>query len=189
MIKLMAGLGNPGKEYAETRHNVGFWWSDAVARHDQSTFHFERRFHADVCALQRQDGASWLIKPHTYVNRSGQAVAALAAYYKLTPQDIMVAHDDMDLPVGCVRFKEGGGHGGHNGLRDIIRHIGDQFCRLRFGIGHPGSRERVVSYVLESARSVERQAIELAIERTISVLPDLSGPGRSKAVQYLHTDV
>src|SRR5688500_3967666 len=143
MIRLFVGLGNPGPEYEATRHNAGFWWLDAIARKLGATLHAERSYHGLVARVNRPrpgvDGPVWLLEPQTYMNRSGQSVAALARFFKIAPQEILVAHDELDLPPGQTKMKLGGGHAGHNGLKDIHAHLGSaDYWRLRLGIGHPG---------------------------------------------------
>jgi len=148
-IRMIVGLGNPGPDYDETRHNAGFWLVDLLARQHGGTFRSERKFNAEA-ASSRIDGADvLLLKPQTFMNRSGQAVQAACAYLKIPVEEVLVAHDDLDLQPGDARLKLGGGHGGHNGLRDLIAHLGAGFWRLRLGIGHPGNRAEVIDYVLK----------------------------------------
>lgn len=191
-INLIVGLGNPGPDYASTRHNAGFWFADALARSQGASLKSESKFHADVCklSLPRSDGARqecWLLKPTTFMNRSGQAVASLAGFYKIPVTNILVVHDDLDLPAGTVRIKQGGGHGGHNGLRDIIAHLGDNFLRLRIGIGHPGKGNDVVGYVLNRPSKPEDALIQDALDAALSVLSQLTGDDIERAMQQLHS--
>lgn len=185
--KLIAGLGNPGPEYADTRHNVGFWFVDALAREYQLTFRVERRFSGAVCQLATGPERCWLLKPGNYMNRSGHSVAALAQYYDVAPASILVVHDEIDLPAGQVKLKFSGGHGGHNGLRDIIRQLGSSdFYRLRIGIGHPGHRDHVVPYVLGRPAVTDREAIEDTIARTLAEIPRLLQGEYEKVMNELH---
>ena len=146
MIKLFVGLGNPGPEYADTRHNAGFWWIDQIARQLGATLAPERAFHGHAARASVQGQSVWLLKPQTFMNLSGKAVAALARFYKIAPQEILVAHDELDLPAGEAKLKQGGGHAGHNGLRDIHAQLGSSdYWRLRLGIGHPGHKAQVTA--------------------------------------------
>lgn len=193
-IKLISGLGNPGPDYAQTRHNVGFWFVDALARSQGGSFKPESKFHAEVCkiSLPRSAGGKqecWLLKPTTFMNRSGQAIISLAGFYKIPVTDILVVHDELDLPVGTVRLKQGGGHGGHNGLRDIIAHMGDNFLRLRIGIGHPGKGNDVTAYVLNRPAKQEETLIGEGIDAALSITA-LIGEGEiEKAMHQLHSRV
>ncbi len=188
MLKLLVGLGNPGPQYAGTRHNAGFWWLDAVARKLGVQLVAERRFSALAARVNTEEGALWLLAPQTFMNLSGRAVAGLAHFYKITPQDILVAHDELDLPPGQARLKRGGSHAGHNGLRDIHAQLGSSdYWRLRFGIGHPGQRDAVVGWVLHAPPADERIAIEHAIDRSIAALPDLLADRMERAMQGIHT--
>ena len=170
-IDLIVGLGNPGSQYQRTRHNVGFWLIDHLADATRTTLREESRFSAEIGATVLGGRRIVLLKPTTYMNLSGQAVGAYTRYFKIAPANVLVVHDELDLPPGTVRLKRGGGHGGHNGLRDITAQIGGDFLRLRIGIGHPGSADKVVDYVLGSPASPERDSIEDAIARGLAVLP------------------
>ena len=192
-IKLVVGLGNPGREYEQTRHNAGFWWLDALARELGATFKKEAKFHGEVA---KADGV-WLVKPATFMNRSGQAVGALAKFYQITPTEILVAHDEMDLPPGDVKMKIGGA-AGSNGIKDIVGHLGTRdFWRLRLGIGHPrelagklgGSMDRpeVVDYVLHRPDAADERAIEEAMKRAIEVWPAMAKGDMEAAMLRLHT--
>lgn len=165
-IRLIVGLGNPGREYESTRHNAGFWWVDELARVQKLDFKNESKFHGLTARGQLHGHEVLLLKPQTFMNVSGRSVVALAQFYKIVPAEILVVHDELDLPPGVVRLKMGGGHGGHNGLKDIIAHLGTKdFWRLRFGIGHPGEREEVSSYVLNAPRREELEQIDDAMRQ------------------------
>ncbi len=184
-VALVAGLGNPGPRYEKTRHNAGFWFLDGLAETCGAVLREESRFHGAFgqCCL---DGRNLrLLRPSTFMNRSGRSVAAVVRYLDLPVEALLVAHDDLDLPPGIVRLKRGGGHGGHNGLRDIIAHLGTKdFLRLRIGIGHPGHRDAVVDHVLTRPRPEEREAIENGIRRALEVMP-LVVEGRLEAAMNL----
>jgi len=187
-IQLVVGLGNPGADYVLTRHNAGFWFVDALARAHGSSFNHERKFSGEVCRLNIGGRDLRLLKPDTFMNRSGQAVQALAAYLQLPPEAILVAHDDLDLPAGTVRMKQGGGHGGHNGLRDIVDRLGENFERLRFGIGRPtAAGEEVIDYVLHRANEEDESKIMEAIGAAIAVLPRILAGEMEKAMHELHS--
>jgi PTH1 family peptidyl-tRNA hydrolase len=163
-VDLIVGLGNPGPEYEHTRHNAGFWFVDAVAVAHATPFRKEKKFHGEVARFYAGGHDIWLLKPDTFMNNSGQAVQALAGFYKIDLEHILVAHDDLDLPPGTARLKQGGGHGGHNGLRDIISKMGGSgFQRLRLGIGHPGDKNKVTGHVLKKTSSEDQIGIERAI--------------------------
>lgn len=169
-IKLIAGLGNPGREYESTRHNAGFWWVDEFARAHQFVFKAENKFHGLSARNSVHGREIFLLKPQTFMNVSGRAIGALAQFYKIEPQHILVVHDELDLPPGSAKLKLGGGHGGHNGLKDIIAHLGTRdFWRLRIGIGHPGERADVSDYVLNPPRREEADLIEQAMRRAQDV--------------------
>jgi PTH1 family peptidyl-tRNA hydrolase len=187
-IRLIAGLGNPGKKYEQTRHNAGFWFVDEVARRYAVRFRAESRFASEVASCQIDAQECRLQKPQEFMNRSGRPVAALAAFYRISRPAILVVHDDLDLPPGTVRFKQNGGHGGHNGLRDLIPSLGgNDFLRLRIGIGHPGHRDDVIGYVLRPAAREEQAAIEDAIEAALGVLSDVITGNLEAAMKVLHT--
>ncbi|MCP5159047.1 MAG: aminoacyl-tRNA hydrolase [Gammaproteobacteria bacterium] len=184
----MVGLGNPGVEYARTRHNAGFWLVDALARQYGGYFRPETRYHGETCRVALAGQELWLLKPMTYMNRSGLAVAALARFHKIPLPAILVAHDDLDLPPGTVRLKRGGGHGGHNGLRDLIAHLGDNgFARLRLGIGHPGDSRDVLDHVLRCASRTEQELTEQAIADALRELPRILAGQWERATQALHS--
>lgn len=204
-MKLVVGLGNPGRKYEATRHNAGYWWIDQVAAAARCEWRGSARFHGWVCklALPRERGLAsvrdwirklreprevWLLKPDTYMNESGRAVAALASYYRIAPGQMLIVHDDLDLPPGTARLKKGGGTAGHNGLDDVAAQLGTKdFWRLRLGIGHPGSRDEVVDYVLKRPGAEERAAIEQAIARSLEVWPLIAEGDHQAAMLKLHT--
>ena len=186
-IDLIVGLGNPGAQYEQTRHNAGFWFVDEIARLKGAHFRPEAKFSGDVCKVAVEGRDIWLLKPDTFMNRSGQAVQKLASFYKIPVDQILVAHDELDLEPGTARLKTAGGHGGHNGLRDTIAHLGKDFQRLRIGIGHPGHRDQVTDYVLHRASKEEQIAIDNAIDDALRVLPLLAEGSWEKAVHRLHS--
>lgn len=187
-IRLIIGLGNPGREYETTRHNVGFRWVDELARLHNLSFKNETKFHGLAARGQLHGREMLLLKPQTFMNASGRAVGALAQFYKIAPAEILVVHDDLDLPPGVARLKLGGGHGGHNGLKDIIAHLGTRdFWRLRLGIGHPGERAEVVNFVLNDPRKEERALIEQAMQHALEI-SDLIIAGKQEAAMLkLHS--
>ncbi len=196
MIKLIVGLGNPGAEYEATRHNAGFWLVDQLARMGGVTLRVEGRFHGLAGRARLWDQDVWLLKPSTFMNRSGLAVVSLARFYKILPDEILVAHDEMDLPPGSAKLKRGGGAGGHNGLKDISAHLTTQeYWRLRLGVGHPrnlpggaaGGREDVVNFVLKPPRREEQDAIDDAIGRSIDPIGLLARGDAERAMAQLHT--
>lgn len=188
MIKLLVGLGNPGPEYEATRHNAGFWWIDDVARELKATLTFDRSYFGLVARTQFQGQTVWLLQPQTFMNLSGKSVAALARFFKIQPQEILVAHDELDVVPGQIKLKLGGSHAGHNGLRDIHAQLGtDNYWRLRIGVGHPGVKAEVVNWVLKKPSPEHRQAIEEAIARSRQVLPELLAGEMERAMQRIHT--
>lgn len=188
-VDLIVGLGNPGPEYEHTRHNAGFWFVDAVAQAKGAHFRQEKKFHGEVARFHASGHDIWLLKPDTFMNLSGQSVQALASFYKIDLQHILVAHDDLDLPPGVARLKQGGGHGGHNGLRDITSKMGGNgFQRLRLGIGHPGDKQKVTGHVLKKTSTDDQVEIERAIEQAIKVLPEVIEGNLQKAMNQLHTN-
>lgn len=188
-IKLIIGLGNPGPQYSVTRHNAGFWFVDRLLTGSSESFSIEAKFFSEITRLHGAGVDCRLLKPTTFMNASGRAVQAMTDYYKLGVADILVAHDDIDLVPGVVRLKRGGGHGGHNGLRDIINCIGSRdFLRLRIGVGHPGNPEQVSDYVLASAGRQEQAAIDAAIDKALAVMPLVFEGELQKAMNELHTD-
>ena len=186
-IRIIAGLGNPEDRYERTLHNVGFWFADALARKGGGSFRYEKKFDADICKVSLHGEDIWLVKPQSYMNRSGSPVRGVLDYYRLSPQQMLVAHDEIDLPPGTVRLKEGGGHGGHNGLRDVIRHCGPDFLRLRLGVGHPGEKDKVTGYVLKKGSADVEAAVERNIDDALAVLPELIEGNINAAMKKLHT--
>ncbi len=187
-IQLIVGLGNPGQQYEKTRHNAGFWFVDAIARTHGINLKSDNKFHGEV-GKGRIDGEEvWLLKPMTFMNKSGQGIAALARFYKIDAGNILIAHDELDLSPGTVRLKKGGGHGGHNGLRDTVAQLGSKdFQRLRLGIGHPGHASQVSGYVLGKAPSGEQIEIEQAVDRALDELPLIVSGDLQKAMNRLHS--
>lgn len=188
-IKLIAGLANPGEEYSRTRHNAGAWFVSLLARRHQSMLLEEKKFFGYTSRLLMAGQDIRLLIPATYMNLSGKAVATMAAFYHISEHEILVAHDELDLPPGVARFKLGGGHGGHNGLKDIISKSANKtgFHRLRIGIGHPGDRSKVTGFVLGRPPSTEQKLIDEAIDQAVSCVEQWLSDDRLKAVQSLHT--
>jgi PTH1 family peptidyl-tRNA hydrolase len=187
-LRLIVGLGNPGPEHALTRHNVGFWFVDALAHATDARFREHRKHQAELARIKIADHEIILVKPQTYVNRSGLAIRSVAEYYRVSPGELLVAYDELDLPVGTVRLKRGGGAGGHNGVKDTIAHIGDDFWRLRVGIGHPGNKAEVIDYVLKRAPHEEEEAIIDCVAAAVDIMPMLLSAGAEKAMNKLHTE-
>ena len=187
-IKLIVGLGNPGRDYEHTRHNAGFWFADELAWQWKAAFKEEKKFFGEVARVARPEGDVWLLKPNTFMNRSGQAVAALAQFYKIKPEEIMVAHDELDIACGRIKFKLGGGNGGHNGLKDMQARLGTpNFYRLRLGIDHPGDKNLVVGYVLNKPSAQERQQIDEAISKSLQSMPIIMAGEFEEAMRALHS--
>ena len=188
-IKLVVGLGNPGREYEATRHNAGFWWVDEWARMNNVNFKTDSKFHGMVARAALHGHEVHLLKPQTFMNVSGRAVVALALFYKILPDQILVVHDELDLPPGSAKLKLGGGHGGHNGLKDIIAHLGTkEFWRLRIGVGHPGDRAEVVNYVLNAPRKEEQILIDEAMQHAQDVAPLVIEGKLEAAMLKLHSN-
>ncbi len=186
-IRALIGLGNPGPEYARQRHNVGFWLADALAQASGENLLEQPKFKGWAARINFSGEPLWLLKPATFMNRSGEATLALLSFYKIPIEQTLVVHDELDMPSGTARFKRGGGHGGHNGLRDITRVLGPEFARLRIGIGHPGDKSRVTGYVLSAPTAEQEQAIFASLERSVASLELLMTSGWDKATQLLHT--
>jgi len=186
-LTMIAGLGNPDERYARTLHNAGFWFVDELARRFNGSFKYEKRFDADICKVSIEGSDVWLIKPQSFMNLSGGPVRGLLDYYRLSAGQLLVAHDEIDLPPGTVRLKLGGGHGGHNGMRDVIQHCGRDFMRLRLGVGHPGHKDQVTNYVLKKASSDVESAILKNVDEAVSVMPILVEEGMNAAMKKLHT--
>lgn len=186
-VGVIAGLGNPEDRYADTLHNAGFWFVDELARRDGARFKYEKRFDAELCKIGLGGCEVWLVKPQSYMNLSGGPIRGVLEYYRQAPRQLLVAHDEIDLPPGTVRLKLGGGHGGHNGLRDVIRHCGADFMRLRLGVGHPGHKDEVTDYVLRKAPRDAEKAIHKNIDEAAEVMPLLAEQGLNAAMKKLHT--
>lgn len=187
-LKLIVGLGNPGPEHSDTRHNAGFWFLDRLAGDYHVTFTSEDRFFGQLARVQHDEIDCRLFKPQTYMNNSGRAVLSIANYFRILPEQILVAHDEIDLPPGTVRMKQGGGHAGHNGVRDIIETLGSRdFNRLRIGVGHPGSKEQVIGSVLGRPSRADKQLIDAAIDKALELVPLLLAGEFEKVMTRLHT--
>ena len=189
VTKLIVGLGNPGSEYQKTRHNAGFLLLDQLAEREGACFAYESRFKADMAKFMLDKVPVYLLKPQTFMNKSGVSVSAFANYYGITPDQILVVHDELDLESGVVRIKKEGGHGGHNGLRDIIHQLDSKvFNRMRIGIGHPGDRNKVTQYVLKAPSKQEANLIHSAIDRALVEIPLLCQGEIEKAMRNLHSN-
>jgi PTH1 family peptidyl-tRNA hydrolase len=188
MIKLLVGLGNPGPDYEATRHNAGFWWIDEVARALKTQLVMDKSYHGLVARVTVNGQTVWLLKPQTFMNLCGKSVAALARFFKIEPQEILVAHDELDIVPGEAKLKLGGSHAGHNGLRDIHAQLGtDDYWRLRLGVGHPGLKSEVINWVLKKPSPDHRIAIEQSIARALTALPPLLAGDMNKATLLIHT--
>ena len=188
MIKLIVGLGNPGPDYEDTRHNAGFWWVDEVARVLKAPLTLDRNYHGTVARTNVNGQNLWLLEPQTFMNLSGKSVGALARFFKIAPEHILVAHDELDLPPGEVKLKRAGGHAGHNGLRDIHSQLGSpDYWRLRIGIGHPGNKNEVANWVLKKPQLDDRIAIGQGLDRALKALPHLIAGEMDKATVLIHT--
>ena len=190
MIKLFVGLGNPGFEYEATRHNAGFWWIEALSRDLKAPLGFDKSYFGQVARTAVNGQAVWLLAPQTFMNLSGKSVAALARFFKIQPEEVLVAHDELDIVPGQVKLKFGGSHAGHNGLRDIHAQLatGD-YWRLRLGVGHPGNKDEVVDWVLRKPMAEHRAAIEDGITRSLKGVPALLAGEMDKATMMIHTRV
>lgn len=187
-LKLIAGLGNPGDEYRRTLHNAGFWLVDALAHKYGGEFRYEKKFDADLCRTAIRGADVWLVKPQCFMNLSGGPVKSVLDYYRLPPADMLLAHDEIDLPPDVVRLKRGGGHGGHNGIRDVIKHCGPDFMRLRLGVGHPGDKTKVTGYVLKRGSADIEAAVERSIGAAIAALERWLHDGLDAAMKALHSN-
>jgi PTH1 family peptidyl-tRNA hydrolase len=185
-LKLIVGLGNPGAEHERQRHNAGFAFVEALAARHGGTFRYEPRHQADLARVRIADSEVWLAKPMTYMNCSGGPLASIAGFYKIEPGEILVAYDELDFPPGDVRLKFGGGHGGHNGMRDILANNTEGFWRLRLGIGHPGDRNKVLHYVLGRPTKADEELIGVAIAAAADAVPMMMSQGAQRAIQALH---
>jgi PTH1 family peptidyl-tRNA hydrolase len=186
-LRIVVGLGNPGPEHQLTRHNAGFWFVDLLARRFGGEFRDYRKYSGETARITIGAQDLILLKPTTYMNRSGLAVRQLSDFFKVGPEEILVAHDELDIPVGAVRLKHGGGHGGHNGLRDTIAHMGDNFWRLRLGVGHPGNKSEVIDYVLTRAPRAEEDMIMGAVSAAADAMPLLIEQGAERVMSKLHS--
>ncbi len=188
MIKLFVGLGNPGAEYEATRHNAGFWWIDALSRELKAPLALDKNYHGQVARLSLNGQTVWLLKPLTFMNLSGKSVAALARFFKIAPEEILVAHDELDIVPGQVKLKFGGSHAGHNGLRDIHAQVASpDYWRLRLGVGHPGVKAEVINWVLKKPSPEHRAAIDACIDRSLQAVPELLAGNMEKATMMIHT--
>ena len=188
MIKLFVGLGNPGPEYEATRHNAGFWWIDALSRELKAPLALDKNYHGQVARLSINGQTVWLLKPLTFMNLSGKSVIALARFFKIAPEEILVAHDELDITPGQVKLKFGGSHAGHNGLRDIHAQVASpDYWRLRLGVGHPGVKAEVINWVLKKPSPEQRTAMEDCIERTLKAVPAMVAGEMDKATVIVHT--
>ena len=186
-LRVIVGLGNPGPEHLTTRHNAGFWFVDLLARRHGGEFRDYRKYSGETTRVTISGQEIILLKPTTYMNRSGLSIRQISDFFKIAPDDILVAHDELDLPVGSLRLKHSGGHGGHNGLRDTIAHIGDSFWRLRLGIGHPGNKTEVIDYVLTRAPRAEEDLILESVNTAADCVPLLLEQGAERAMTKLHS--
>lgn len=187
-IKLIIGLGNPGDKYSKTRHNTGFWFVDALSQKYNASFKTESKFSGELAKANIAGQTVWLLKPSTFMNRSGLAAHQLSSFYKIKPEEILVSYDELDLPAGTVRLKKAGGHGGHNGLRDLHAQITKNYWRLRFGIDHPGDRNKVADYVLSRPSQGDEIEINNAIDRSLNVIEEIIIGDTQKAMNILHTE-
>ncbi len=186
-IQVIVGLGNPGPGHLHDRHNAGFWFVDQLAQEGGANFRAHSKYQGEICRIELAGKEVTLLKPHTYMNRSGLSIRALMDYMKVPASEILVTHDELDLAPGVARFKFDGGHGGHNGLRDTVLHVGPGFWRLRIGVGHPGDRSEVIDYVLRRAPAAEESRIVAAIADAADYLPVFITEGSEKAMNRLHT--
>lgn len=186
-LRAIVGLGNPGPEYERTRHNTGFWFVDLLADAYRGSFRFEAKFKGDLARIRIGADEVLLLKPQTYMNKSGDAIQPLAAFYKLEPADVLVAHDELDLPVGTMKLKRAGGHGGHNGLRSVHQHLGPDYLRLRIGIGHPGTKDQVLGYVLGRPNAADDKLIRDGLIEAMNAMPIWLSHTLEKAMQQLHS--
>ena len=188
MINLFVGLGNPGPDYEATRHNAGFWWVDALARELKAPMILDKNYHGQVARTSVNGQNVWLLKPLTFMNLSGKSVAALARFFKIAPEEVLVVHDELDIVPGQVKLKFGGSHAGHNGLRDIHAQLGTaDYWRLRLGVGHPGVKAEVINWVLKKPMLEHSQAIDECIDRSMKAVPELLKGEMEKATMLIHT--
>ncbi|OGT31828.1 MAG: aminoacyl-tRNA hydrolase [Gammaproteobacteria bacterium RIFCSPHIGHO2_12_FULL_35_23] len=187
-IRLIVGLGNPGSNYATTRHNAGVWFIEQLINRYKGELRGEKKLKGQLAKIILQDNEYLILVPSTFMNLSGESVIATMNFYKILPEQLLVAHDELDLPVGAIRIKQAGGHGGHNGLRSIISSIGNNFFRLRIGIGRPLDNQQVADYVLQPPKNSEQNEIHTAITQALIALPDLLTGNTQRAMHALHTD-
>ncbi len=187
VVTMIAGLGNPDDKCERTLHNAGFWFVDALLRKYGGEFRYDKKFDAEICRIDLQGNEVWLVKPHSFMNLSGGPVRGVLDYYRLQPEQLLVAHDEIDLPPGTVRLKLGGGHGGHNGMRDVMQHCGSDFMRLRIGVGHPGEKSMVTNYVLKKGTADVEAAVNKTLDDAVAVMPILVEDGLNAAMKKLHT--
>ena len=188
MIKLFVGLGNPGSDYAATRHNAGFWWIDELACELKVSITMDKSYHGYVARTTVAGQTIWLLQPQTFMNLSGKSVAGLARFFKIATEEILVAHDELDIAPGAMKMKLGGSHAGHNGLRDIHAQLGSaDYWRLRIGVGHPGVKAEVINWVLKKPSPEQRQLIEEGIMRSLKAVPDMIKGDMDKATMLVHT--
>lgn len=185
-IHLLVGLGNPGQKYSATRHNAGFWFLDLLARQFHATFRSETKFKGQVASFDYESERIWLLKPSTFMNLSGESIGPFTKFYQISPSNMLVVHDEIDLLPGTARFKKGGGHGGHNGLRNIFSYFPREFWRLRIGVGHPGNREEVISYVTQKPSAGDQILINDAIEKALETIPKVLVGDMEAAMRLMH---
>ncbi|KAA3651258.1 MAG: aminoacyl-tRNA hydrolase [Proteobacteria bacterium] len=187
MIQVVFGLGNPGQQYEKSRHNAGFWYLDALANHVGAKFKEVKKFKALVADTDYYGDKLWLVKPQTFMNRSGQSVIPFTQFYQIPADQVLVAYDELDIPPGTAKFKRGGGHGGHNGLRDIIPGLGTDFKRLRIGIGHPGDKRQVTPWVLGRPGQEDEISIDRCIDECVAVTSAIIKGDDEQVMRILHT--
>ena len=185
-IRLIVGLGNPGDKYTATRHNAGFWFLDQLARRHQVSFRNESKFKGEVGAFEYQGQRVWLLKPNTFMNLSGESLGPFAKYYQIAPENTLVVHDELDLPPGTTRFKWAGGHGGHNGLRDIFKHFAKDFWRMRVGVGHPGNKDQVLSFVMRPPSKNEQELIDASFDSVMDCMTEVLDGDLEAVMRVLH---
>lgn len=186
-IQLIVGLGNPGERYAHTRHNIGFWFVDEILTKYAARLKHEKKFQGELAKVDIAGHVIWLLKPQTFMNLSGDSVAAVCRFYRIEPTQCLVVHDDLAIPLGEVRVKRDGGHAGHNGIRHIIEHMGNEFMRVRMGISHPGEKDRVTFHVLNAPSLEEQQQLMGAVKETIECLPMMLEGEWEKVMHQLHS--
>jgi PTH1 family peptidyl-tRNA hydrolase len=184
---MIAGLGNPDSKYERTLHNAGFWFVDALVRKFGGEFRYEKKFDSEICKIKLFGDEVWLVKPQSFMNLSGGPIRGMLDYYRLNAGQLLVAHDEIDLPPGTVRLKLGGGHGGHNGMRNVLQHCGPDFMRLRLGVGHPGEKSGVSNYVLKKGSADVEAAVERNVDDAVAVMQVLIEDGLNAAMKKLHT--